>query len=388
MNANAQMGGTFADAHEAETWEDENKDIANLTHPFSGNERNRLFLSRGGKQFLDISGLSGVDSPADGRVSVWFDYDHDGWLDLAVINSSSPLLQIYHNEIGDTPAASAHSVIGLRLFGANAGAIPSDDFSTVNAIGARVRLKVGERTLYREKAPFQGLAGQNSDTMYIGLGEHDHADGLEITWPSGLIQNVSYPLKAGTIVTVPEETAVRRPETDTDPAIGSKRLYGRQAVVASSPGAGQNLSVNRAAILGAAHSDRPDPELLVVTTMASWCTSCARHQPSVNELRAAFTPEQVEVIGFAADPEDPADAVREFLQRHKSAYPAIVAPTDELRADIDHALAQMHASDALPNTVIVHADGRVLAVEGGIPSISRMRQLLDESPPADGSENR
>ena len=92
LNATLQMGDAFADSNEAEAWSDENEAISNLRHPFSGSERNRLFLNRAGKQFLDVSGLSGVDSPADGRVSVWWDYDRDGRQDLAVINSSSPLL--------------------------------------------------------------------------------------------------------------------------------------------------------------------------------------------------------------------------------------------------------------------------------------------------------
>ena len=53
----------------------------------SGHERDHLFLSRGGVEFTDIAGISGLDDPADGRAFGLIDYDRDGWLDLFVVNS-------------------------------------------------------------------------------------------------------------------------------------------------------------------------------------------------------------------------------------------------------------------------------------------------------------
>ena len=49
----------------------------------SGYEHNNVFLSRG-DQFRDVSGVSGFDHVADGRALSRFDYDRDGWLDLAL----------------------------------------------------------------------------------------------------------------------------------------------------------------------------------------------------------------------------------------------------------------------------------------------------------------
>ncbi len=66
---------------------------------FSGKERNRLFLSRNAKQFVDLSAISGLDNIADSRVFVVWDFDRDGWQDIAVANSNAPLLSIYRNEL-------------------------------------------------------------------------------------------------------------------------------------------------------------------------------------------------------------------------------------------------------------------------------------------------
>ena len=43
--------------------------------------------------------FSGLDTPADSRGFVLWDYDHDGWQDIAVVNANEPLLNLYHNEI-------------------------------------------------------------------------------------------------------------------------------------------------------------------------------------------------------------------------------------------------------------------------------------------------
>ena len=51
----------------------------------SGSERNRLFLSLRAEQFLNVSPLSGVDLPGDGRGFALLDADRDGWIDLVAV---------------------------------------------------------------------------------------------------------------------------------------------------------------------------------------------------------------------------------------------------------------------------------------------------------------
>ena len=91
----------------------------------SGREPNRLFLSQHGGQFVDASGLSGLDARADGRAFAWLDFDRDGWLDVAVVNANEPLLQLFRNELQGAPDAGTRGMIAIALRGANRRAAPA-----------------------------------------------------------------------------------------------------------------------------------------------------------------------------------------------------------------------------------------------------------------------
>ena len=53
---------------------------------FSGYERDPLYLNTGARKFIDISGVSGIDSITDGRAGVFADFDNDGWEDIYTPN--------------------------------------------------------------------------------------------------------------------------------------------------------------------------------------------------------------------------------------------------------------------------------------------------------------
>ena len=55
-----------------------------LRHNLSGYERNRTYLNANGKNFVDVSFLSGTDSDGDGRCVVPIDFNLDGQRDLIV----------------------------------------------------------------------------------------------------------------------------------------------------------------------------------------------------------------------------------------------------------------------------------------------------------------
>jgi hypothetical protein len=119
----------------------------------SGFERNHLFLSSGGVKFADISGISGLDDPADGRSFGILDYDHDGWPDIALVNANAPMLELYRNRIGSHPATLANPaggrMIALRFVGGNRAAKPTRTASARDGIGARVTVDLGDAKLLR-----------------------------------------------------------------------------------------------------------------------------------------------------------------------------------------------------------------------------------------------
>jgi peroxiredoxin len=145
---------------------------------FSGRERNCAYLNLGdaSERFANVSAVSGLDFPDDGRGMGSLDWDFDGDLDLWISNRTAPRLRLMRN---DTPAD--RHFIAVRLTG---------DGQTVSrdAIGARVTLTTDDVTLIRTLRAGEGYLSQSSKWLHFGLGEHDRVDTLTIRWPDGATQ--------------------------------------------------------------------------------------------------------------------------------------------------------------------------------------------------------
>ena len=62
--------------------------------------------------------------------------------------------------------------------------------SNRDAIGARVRLTAGGKTMMRQVEAGSGYASQMMLPLHFGLGKAERVDGIEIRWPSGRVQNL------------------------------------------------------------------------------------------------------------------------------------------------------------------------------------------------------
>lgn len=101
------------------------------------------------------------------------DFDGDGRLDLVISNNNAGP-SLYMNRLN-----SAGNWVSLTLTGTN---------SNHSAVGARVHLKAGGKTLYRKVEAGLGFASQGPLNVHIGLGEASSIDALEIHWPNGLVE--------------------------------------------------------------------------------------------------------------------------------------------------------------------------------------------------------
>jgi len=129
-----------------------------------------LFISNGDGTFSERGEELGLTERGQGRGLVCFDYDRDGDLDFFIANNmQSPRLD--RNDGGNRADS-----LQVRLDG------PSPNSE---AIGARIGVTAGGRTQLRELRSGCNYVFQNPAEAHFGLGESDHVDELQVTWPDG-----------------------------------------------------------------------------------------------------------------------------------------------------------------------------------------------------------
>ena len=165
----------------------------------SGYQRNRLFLNVEGRDFIDLSGLSAADSPADSRAFATLDFDRDGRIDLAVVNANEPFCELFANR------SKAGHILALRFVGGNDRDEVSHEWSVRDGYGVSVEVDVGGRTLLREHRAGEGFSAQNSATLIVGLGSRQCADAVRVHWPSGRTQRAT-DVAAGSLLTAYENS--------------------------------------------------------------------------------------------------------------------------------------------------------------------------------------
>ena len=161
--------------------------IGGLT--WSGYQKKKLFRNLGGHAFREMAATAGVANDLDGRGIGVGDFDNDGRLDLVQTSADQASL-LYHNV-----TAPAGHWVELRLVGTR---------SNRDAIGARVVLKAGGRSMLRVVDGGNGYASQGSTRLHFGLGSDAAVDPVDIRWPSGAVQRVPVPVDAITTVREPD----------------------------------------------------------------------------------------------------------------------------------------------------------------------------------------
>ena len=352
--------------------------------PHSGSERNHLFLNRQGQQFLDVSGLSGLDSAADGRAFAIWDFDRDGRLDVAVVNSNAPWLNIFRNQ--STEVGGSHRFIAVRFVGGNQHRKPSRQFSARDGYGAKVLVEAGPLKLLREHRCGEGLAAQNSATMLLGIGPATVAKRVTVRWPSGKEQTIES-VEADQLLTFYEDPAMA-PDGQAimvEPYRKAIDLPGDP--VASRAGTATRLAWLAWPLSGATAGQGGPPSsgdvspaaLRMYVTMATWCVACRRELPLLRQLREAFDKNRLVIFGVPVDPNDTPEKLRAFVDENQPPYQLLIgieaARVEELSGLIE---ARLHR-ETLPATLLADSQGRVLHVGAGLPTISDIRRLLDEA---------
>jgi enediyne biosynthesis protein E4 len=137
---------------------------------------NNLLLQRADGSFAEAGDRAGVASTRTARGGALVDLNLDGRLDLVVVNRWEPP-EIWRNVGTDagTDAGPPGRWLALRL---------AQDAPNRDAIGARIEVRAGDRTLSRTAFVGGGHAGGQLGFIHVGLGAVAAAE-VRVTWPDG-----------------------------------------------------------------------------------------------------------------------------------------------------------------------------------------------------------
>lgn len=114
------------------------------------------------------------EEPIVGQVISSFDYNDDGDIDLAIAGLKGDIA-LLRNDGGNS-----NRYIKMKLVGLKAGSAKNNHFG----IGAKVEVRSGEL--------YQTMVVKDPD-VHFGLGNHQQADVVRITWTNGVPQNIFMP---------------------------------------------------------------------------------------------------------------------------------------------------------------------------------------------------
>ena len=135
-----------------------------------------VYMNQDGQRFAERGEEFDLTRRHKSRGLALGDYDNDGDLDAIVNNLDGPPT-LLRNDGGNRNHWLLVDCKGTR--------------SNRSAIGARVEVKVGDRTLIREVRSGTSYLSQNDQRLHFGLGSHERVSRLTVNWPSGASSTVA-----------------------------------------------------------------------------------------------------------------------------------------------------------------------------------------------------
>ena len=325
---------------------------------FSGYERDPLYLNTGAKKFVDISGVSGIDSITDGRAGVFADFDNDGDLDVFMTVIQGQSHHLFRNNVGQE-----NNWLRFALEGGKG--------SGRDAFGAVVRVKTSAGTLTKIKSGGSGFISEHDPRLLFGLGRDAAARSVEVTWPTGKVERFDGDFRAGT-THVLREGAGRAESL----ALGSARLpdpltraeaFARGLKIA----VGRPIPELKVTLLGGGVAPlsaqlRPGRQLLI-NVWATWCTPCRQEMPELQHLYPKLKARGIDLVGLNVDTDAKTPLIRSFLRDNKVSYQNIIGGVP--------AIEGFYATDELsvPMSILVDDRGVVTEIIPGWSAASRKR---------------
>jgi peroxiredoxin len=323
---------------------------------FSGFERDKLYLSRRGEGFTDISGLSGLDSVTDGRGAAYGDFDNDGDLDIFLTALQGQMHHLFRNNVGNDNAFVRVSVQGTE--------------SGTDAYGSVVRMGTSQGVLTRIKSGGAGFVSQSDPRMLFGIGADLTVPWIEVHWPSGAVQRVAETVAAAGVAgagqsllfiegqsepVVLQEQAVSLPDPSAADDVVFRSLRQQQgdmfpAITLVDTETGKKTDF---------HSLRQPGRRYLVNMWATWCVPCRLEMPELQKLYPQLRAAGVDLLGVSLDTGDARRRVPRFLERAELTYPNYTTQSSTLE--------QLFQGEQIyvPLSYVIDDEGRIEAVFSG-----------------------
>ncbi len=304
---------------------------------WSGRERDVCYRNLGDGRFEDVSYVSGLDFPDDGRAWVSLDVDGDGDLDLVLKSRTAPQLRMLRN---DTPAGARGLIVELQGASANR-----------DAVGAAATLITNRgRRLLRVVRSGSGFLSQSSRRLHFGLPEGEQAQTIEIVWPGGERQTISPPQRGA--FRIRQGAAIEPLAPPKAPALAPPTEPFTERPWLAEPVA--NVDAQLKPYRG---------KKVLLNLWASWCPPCRTELDEFTRRSAEFTKADVQVVLLSVEEDKPAPAGLPFPSlkadnRTIGVYSVLYRNLFDRRRDL-----------ALPISFLIDESGNLIKIYQGSASV-------------------